>query len=84
MTWPASRPRKTDVVVAKNYLNEQELGDLNLIVSVMRSESGQKETPGPLNRKRSRKGSRGQHRQAATTELSGQIHFSSIKRENLP
>jgi hypothetical protein len=34
MTWPGSRPRKTDVVVAKNYLNEQELGDLNLIVSL--------------------------------------------------
>jgi hypothetical protein len=34
MTWPGSRPRKTDVAVAKNYLNEQELGDLNLIVSL--------------------------------------------------
>jgi hypothetical protein len=33
-TWPGSRPRKTDVVVAKNYLNEKELGDLNLIVSL--------------------------------------------------
>ncbi len=33
-TWPGSRPRKTDVAVAKNYLNEQELGDLNLIVSL--------------------------------------------------
>ena len=32
-TWPGSRPRKTDVAVAKNYLNEKELGDLNLIVS---------------------------------------------------
>lgn len=34
MTWPSSRPRKADVAVAKNYLNEQELGDLNLIVSL--------------------------------------------------
>ena len=34
LTWPGSRPRKTDVAVAKNYLNEQELGDLNLIVSL--------------------------------------------------
>ena len=33
-TWPGSRPRKTDVAVAKNYLNEKELGDLNLIVSL--------------------------------------------------
>jgi hypothetical protein len=33
-TWPGSRPRKTDAAVAKNYLNEQELGDLNLIVSL--------------------------------------------------
>jgi hypothetical protein len=33
-TWPGSRLRKTDVAVAKNYLNEQELGDLNLIVSL--------------------------------------------------
>lgn len=34
MTWPGSRPRKADVAVAKNYLNEKELGDLNLIVSL--------------------------------------------------
>ncbi len=34
MHWAGSRPRKTDVAVAKNYLNEQELGDLNLIVSL--------------------------------------------------
>jgi hypothetical protein len=34
MTWPGSRPRKTNVAVAKNYLNEKELGDLNLIVSL--------------------------------------------------
>ncbi len=34
MTWLGSRPRKTDVAVAKNYLNEKELGDLNLIVSL--------------------------------------------------
>ena len=33
-TWLGSRLRKTDVVVAKNYLNEKELGDLNLIVSL--------------------------------------------------
>lgn len=34
MTWPGSHPRKADVAVAKNYLNEKELGDLNLIVSL--------------------------------------------------
>ena len=34
MTWPGGRPRRTDVAVAKNYLNEKELGDLNLIVSL--------------------------------------------------
>ena len=34
MNWPGSRPRNTDVAVAKNYLNEQELRDLNLIVSL--------------------------------------------------
>jgi hypothetical protein len=34
MTWPGGRPRKADVAIAKNYLNEQELGDLNLIVSL--------------------------------------------------
>ena len=33
-TWPGDRLRKGDVAVAKNYLNEQELGDLNLIVSL--------------------------------------------------
>jgi hypothetical protein len=32
--WQGTRPRKPDVAVAKNYLNEQELGDLNLIVSL--------------------------------------------------
>ena len=32
--WPGSRLRKTDVAVTKNYLNEKELGDLNLIVSL--------------------------------------------------
>ena len=32
----------------------------NNMASAMRSESRQKETPGPLNRKRSRKGFRGQ------------------------
>lgn len=34
MTWPGGRPRKTDIAVAKNYLTEAELGDLNLIVSL--------------------------------------------------
>jgi len=33
MTWPGSRPRKADATVAKNYLTQKELGDLNLIVS---------------------------------------------------
>ena len=33
-TWPGDRLRKGDVAVAKNYLNEQELGELNLIVSL--------------------------------------------------
>jgi len=33
-TWPGTRPRKPDVAVAKNYLSQQELGDLNLIVSL--------------------------------------------------
>lgn len=33
MTWPGRRPRKADIGVAKNYLDEKELGDLNLIVS---------------------------------------------------
>ena len=33
-TWPGTRPRKPDAAVAKNYLNEKELGDLNLIVSL--------------------------------------------------
>lgn len=32
--WPGARPRKPDVAVAKNYLSQQELGDLNLIVSL--------------------------------------------------
>ena len=32
--WPGARPRKPDVAVAKNYLNEKELSDLNLIVSL--------------------------------------------------
>ncbi len=32
--WPGTRPRKTDVAVAKNYLNQTELEDLNLIVSL--------------------------------------------------
>jgi hypothetical protein len=33
-TWQGPRPRKPDVAVAKNYLTEKELGDLNLIVSL--------------------------------------------------
>ncbi len=32
--WQGARPRKPDVAVAKNYLSAQELGDLNLIVSL--------------------------------------------------
>lgn len=32
--WNGGRPRKADAVVAKNYLTESELGDLNLIVSL--------------------------------------------------
>ncbi len=32
--WPGTHPRKPDVSVAKNYLNEKELSDLNLIVSL--------------------------------------------------
>ena len=32
--WIGSRPRKGDVVVAKNYLGLEEIGDLNLIVSM--------------------------------------------------
>jgi len=33
-SWTGSRPRKSDITVAKNYLNEQELEALNLIVSL--------------------------------------------------
>jgi hypothetical protein len=33
-TWSGSMPRKSDVGVAKNYLNEEEVGALNLIVSM--------------------------------------------------
>ena len=32
-TWPGPRPRKADVGVAKNYLNQDELKTLNLMVS---------------------------------------------------
>ncbi len=32
-TWAADKPRKTDVGIAKNYLNENEIKALNLIVS---------------------------------------------------
>ena len=34
MAWSEGKPRKADAAVAKNYLTEQELGDLNLIVSL--------------------------------------------------
>ena len=34
MTWPGSQPRKADAGVAKNYLKEDELESLNLIVSL--------------------------------------------------
>jgi hypothetical protein len=50
----------------------------------MRSESAQKETPGPLNRKRSRKGSRGQRAQYAATVPPRQTHISPIKEEKSP
>ena len=33
MTWPRDKPRKTDVGIAKNYLNERELEILNRIVN---------------------------------------------------
>ena len=32
-TWAGDRPRKTDVSIAKNYLNQEEIESLNLIVS---------------------------------------------------
>ncbi len=32
-SWAGDRPRKTDVTIAKNYLNENEIAALNLIVS---------------------------------------------------
>jgi len=41
----------------------------------MLAESAQKETPGPLNRKRSRKGSRGQREEHALTGRAGQPDF---------
>jgi hypothetical protein len=44
-------------------------------VSARHSEVSQKETPGPLNRKRSRKGSRGQHMQIALFGRAGQTLF---------
>ena len=33
-SWPGKKLRKTDAEIAKNYLNEEELGVLNLIVSL--------------------------------------------------
>ena len=73
-------------MIACHSIKETFCGDIlsNLKGLGMRSESGQKETPGPLNRKRSRKGSRGQQGQADTNVLSGQIHFPNTKREDLP
>jgi hypothetical protein len=44
----------------------------------------QKETPGPLNRKRSRKGSRGQHAQCAATVPPRQTQISYTKEEDSP
>jgi len=32
-SWSGTRPRKTDVAVAKNYLDQQELDILNRVVS---------------------------------------------------
>lgn len=32
-SWKSNNIRKSDVVIAKNYLNEQELSDLNLLVT---------------------------------------------------
>lgn len=32
--WPGAKPRKTDIVIAKNYLNPEELDILNRIVSM--------------------------------------------------
>ena len=32
-SWTADKPRKTDIAIAKNYLNEDEIKTLNLIVS---------------------------------------------------
>ena len=32
-SWAGDRPRKTDVGIAKNYLDQEEIGSLNLIVS---------------------------------------------------
>ena len=52
--------------------------------SAMRSDHSQKETPGPLDRKRPRKGSRGQRVQIATTGALRQIHFALMQREDLP
>jgi len=34
MTWKGERPKKTDVTIAKNYLNEEELDVLNRIVTM--------------------------------------------------
>lgn len=31
--WPGNRPRKSDVTIAKNYLNHEELDALNRIVT---------------------------------------------------
>ncbi len=33
-SWKGAKPRSTDVIVAKNYLNEEEISQLNLIVNM--------------------------------------------------
>ena len=52
----------------------------------MRSESGQKETPGPLNRKRSRKGSQGIQKEtpAPVTVAKGGRGSSGVDERNVP
>jgi hypothetical protein len=47
----------------------------------MRSESGQKETPDPVCRKRLRKGTRGQLRKGAATVPARQTYFFTEKRD---
>jgi hypothetical protein len=47
----------------------------------MRSESGQKETPDPVCRKRLRKETRGQHKKFAATVLARQTYFFTEKQD---